>query len=285
MEHNTKRETRVKIVLARPHERIETTDEVIVERPLAVYLNGQEVITLLCASSHPKDLAVGFLRSQGLLDCPDDLDSVTAEKESYSVHVNLKGEVELLYETQIVTCGAVGLGHDDPKEGRAVRETRMVTSGAGRGVLFPGAVEDALKRRVVSELSIARATVFSLMEQLSTASALHRDTGGAHSAALADASGEMILFRDDIGRHNAVDAIHGHCFLEGIPLKDKILLSTGRITSEIVVKAVMMEVPILLSLNPASSLAVDLALGIDLTVAGSIKGGKMNIYSAPARIT
>ena len=138
---------------------------------------------------------------------------------------------------------------------------------------------------IESDLVISRATVFSLMEQLATASALHRETGGAHSAALADASGEMILFRDDIGRHNAVDAVHGHCFLEGIPLTDKILLSTGRITSEIVVKAVMMRVPILLSLNPSSSLGVELARSVDLTVGGSIKGGKMYIYSGRRRIT
>ena len=136
---------------------------------------------------------------------------------------------------------------------------------------------------VSSQLTVAPARVYELMKELNRLSDLYRETRGVHNSALAD-GGNILVFRDDIGRHNAVDKIRGACFLEEIPLGDKLLVTTGRMSSEIVVKVAKMGVPILISRSAPTSLALDLAERIGLTLIGYVRGDKMTVYTGKQRV-
>jgi FdhD protein len=160
---------------------------------------------------------------------------------------------------------------------------RAVTSGCGKGATFYHVLDSLHAGQVVSLVKVTPEQVYALMKELNRLSDLYRETGGVHNSALAD--GENILvFRDDIGRHNAVDKIRGTCFLEDIPIQDKILITTGRMSSEIVIKVARMEVPVLISRSAPTSLALDLADRVGLTLIGYVRGEKMTVYTGKQRI-
>jgi FdhD protein len=124
----------------------------------------------------------------------------------------------------------------------------------------------------------------ALMHELLRASDLYREAGGVHSAALATPE-RIVIFRDDIGRHNAVDKIHGECFLNDVPVDDKLLLTTGRVSSEILVKAAKLGVAILVSRSSPTDLALELAGRTGITVIGQVRGGGLTVFSGVQRVT
>ncbi len=126
--------------------------------------------------------------------------------------------------------------------------------------------------------------IYHLMKELNKLSELYRDTRGVHNSALATGK-EILIFRDDIGRHNAVDKIRGAAFLEDSPLSDKILITTGRLTSEIVIKVAKMGVPILVSRSAPTTLALDLAGRVNLTLIGYVRGERLSVYAGHERVT
>jgi FdhD protein len=130
---------------------------------------------------------------------------------------------------------------------------------------------------------VSVAQIQQLVHRLLRGSGLYQEAGGVHSAALATA-GDIVIFRDDIGRHNAVDKIHGECFLRRIPVEDKILLTTGRVSSEILVKAAKLGVAILVSRSSPTDLALELAGRTGITVVGRVRGGNLTIYSGEERV-
>jgi FdhD protein len=160
---------------------------------------------------------------------------------------------------------------------------RTVTSGCGKGATFYHLLDSLNAKIVVSDITITASQVQDLMGDLNRSSELYRETGGVHSCALADAE-KILVFRDDIGRHNAVDKIYGTCFLEDIPLEDKLLLTTGRISSEMTVKTARMGVSVLISRSAPTSLALDLAERLGLTVVGYVRGGRMVVYTGQHRV-
>jgi FdhD protein len=160
---------------------------------------------------------------------------------------------------------------------------RTVTSGCGKGATFYHILDSVSAKPVASDVVITVEKIRSLMAELNRMSDLYRETGGVHNSALADTE-RILVFRDDIGRHNAVDKIRGVCFLDDIPLQDKILVTTGRISSEIVIKAAKMEVPVVISRSAPTSLALDLAERIGLTLVGYVRGDRMTVYTGKERI-
>ncbi|MCJ7499425.1 formate dehydrogenase accessory sulfurtransferase FdhD [bacterium] len=238
------------------------TRSVVQEVPLTVFLNGKELITLLTTGDANRELALGFLLSEGFLQVKEDLKSIRVDDEAGTVEIELSGDLDLTEK---------------------LWGKRAVTSGCGKGATFYHILDSLHAKPVSSQLTVAPARVYELMKELNRLSDLYRETRGVHNSALAD--GEKILvFRDDIGRHNAVDKIRGACFLDEIPLGDKLLVTTGRMSSEIVVKVAKMGVPILISRSAPTSLALDLAERIGLTLIGYVRGDKMTVYTGKQRV-
>ena len=236
---------------------------VIKEMPLTVFLNRREFVTLLCIGNHLKELAVGFLHSEGILNSVDEIESIKLDEE--------KGVVEI--DT-----------HQKNLMAEKLFMKRTITSGCGKGSSFYN-VMDALKCKTIdSPIQISALQSLNLMRELHRLSQLYKETGGVHNCALA-VPDRILIFREDIGRHNAVDKINGECLLQGIKREDKILLTTGRVTSEILIKAGKMGIPILLSRSAATDLAVSMSQEIRITTVGYVRGDRFTIYTHPERIT
>jgi FdhD protein len=235
---------------------------VVNELPVTVYLNGKEIITLLASDDALEYLAVGFLKSEGLVERREEILAVEVDRSRTKVQVRAD--------------------RTDPLTERLF-EKRTVTSGCGKGTTFYHAL-DALQMKPVPPGPTVRAgQVRRLMTMLHRRSTLYRTAGGVHNAALCDAD-EIVIFRDDIGRHNAIDKIHGECFLEGLPAAGRLLLTTGRISSEILIKAGKLGVPFLVSRSSPTSLALNLADRAGITVIGQVRGGGLSVYSHPERL-
>jgi len=234
----------------------------IKEVPLTISLNNKEVVTLLCLGDHMRELALGFLGSEGFIERFSDIKSIKVDEE--------KGSAEL--ETFIENPLAAGLF-----------ERRTITSGCGKGSTFYNVIDAFKCKRIESDIKIQAAYLMGLMKRLHENSELYRDTHGVHNAALADLSG-ILVFREDIGRHNAVDKINGYSLLNNITLSDKILVTTGRVSSEILIKAGKMGIPIILSRSVPTALAVSIAEEIGITIAGFARGGSVSVYSHGERV-
>lgn len=237
-------------------------DLVVLETPFTIYLNGEELITLLCTPQKLDRLALGFLRSEGLLQSYDQVESLRVKEEEGLVEVELSG----------------GLSLAEKLYGK-----RTITSGCGKGTMFYSALDTLRSRQVNSQVKFDRRQIWSLMRLMHEHSALYKATGGVHGAALADHN-RVLFFFEDIGRHNAVDKIVGECLIGDIPLEDKALITTGRLSSEILLKSAKLFLPVLISQSAPTSLTVELAEQLNITVIGFARGLRMCVYTHPWRI-
>jgi FdhD protein len=256
----------IKYVVARKTIRGVSRDQVIAvinEIPLSIFMNGKEIVTLLCTGHHPGALAVGFLKSEGLLNEASRVVEISVDDEKGAVSITAEG---------------VSAKAEDPSV------KRTVTSGCGKGTMFYQAIDSLLTAKIRSSLTVTSEQVCQLMSQLSRRSSLYKETRGVHNVALATPE-SILLFRSDIGRHNAVDMICGECFLENIPLEDKLLLTTGRITSEILLKAARMRTPFVISRNVATFHSITVGQDIGITLIGDMRGDKFTVYAHPERVT
>jgi FdhD protein len=220
------------------------------------------LVTLLCAGHHLDELAAGFLHGEGFLQRRADLTKLEVDPVAGKVEVEISGDAPLANELWM---------------------KRTITSGCGKGSLFYYALDALLSKPVESSLRITPDQVLGRVEDLNRLSETYRRTHGVHNTALATPR-EIILFRDDIGRHNAVDMIVGHSFLNSVTLSDKLLITTGRLTSEILIKAAKVGIPVLVSRNTATTLAIKLALSLKITLIGYARAGKFTVYSGEERI-
>ncbi|HHW42185.1 MAG TPA: formate dehydrogenase accessory sulfurtransferase FdhD [Syntrophomonadaceae bacterium] len=237
-------------------------DPVVRETALTIYVNSKEFATLVCSPIDLEYLAVGFLCSEGVLVRREDLIEIAVDGKKGIACVEIRGE-----------------GPGD----RLVLK-RYVASSCGRSgvsVHFQG--DNAGLTPLTSSLRVDAATVSRLAGELQERSGIFRRTGGVHNAALA-CDGEILIFREDIGRHNTIDKIFGQCFLEEIPRDDKMIVYSGRISSEILLKVARMGVPVLISRSAPTDLAVRLADALNITVIGFARGNRLNIYAHPERI-
>jgi FdhD protein len=235
---------------------------VVKEQPVTLYLNGQELVTLLCLGQHLDELAVGFLHGEGFLERLGDMERLEVDVE--------KGRVD-------VTTRA------HPYLADRLWSKRTITSGCGKGSVFYSALDALLAKPVEGTIRLSPLQVWERVEELNRLSQTYRRTHGVHNTALAEPDG-IILFRDDIGRHNAVDMIIGYAFLHGISLQDKILITTGRLTSEILIKTAKVGIPVLISRNTATILAIELAGTLNVTLIGYARAGKCTVYTRQERI-
>jgi len=232
------------------------------EVPLTITLNGREVVTLLCTAKHPEYLAIGFLKSDAFISSPDQVTDLTVRDEGD----RLVAEVE--------TC-------HDPWKDRVME--RSITSGCGKGTNFGRNVATISKRRVGGDIQVSPEQILKLANELHDRSTLYNATRGCHNSSLCTPD-EMLLFREDIGRHNAIDMICGQCFLDNVAVEDKMIVSTGRIASEILLKVVRIGVPILVSTAVATSFSVELARKTGITLVGNVKKDSFWVYNDKGRI-
>ncbi len=240
----------------------DTTQWVIRERAVTLYLNGGEMVTLLCAGHHLDELAAGFFHAEGFISSPEEVIRIDVDESA--------GTVDFLTKKSAPLADLLW-------------QKRTVTSGCGKGSLFYYSLDALLSKPVVSDLRVTPRQVLERVEDLHRLSRTYRRTHGVHNTVLATPD-HVVLFRDDIGRHNAVDMIVGHVFLNNVPLSDKILVTTGRLTSEMLIKAAKVNIPVVVSRNTATSLAVELANSLGITLIGYARAGKFTVYSGRDRI-
>lgn len=234
-------------------------DNVASERKLRIFSKNKEILSLLCTPVMVRELVVGFGLSEGLLKGGDTSQTWCAER----IEMLWKDDRIEVYMPVEVPEAAVTL-----------------TSGCAKGVTF---IEDEQLPVIHDGFTISINAIFNLYREFQKKSELFKTTGGIHSAALCNEI-EIIAFADDIGRHNAVDKIIGYAFLENITMQDKILLLSGRLSSEIVNKAVKAGVPVLISRAAPTDMSIKIAKKHNITLIGFLRGLRLNIYSKPERV-
>lgn len=258
MEFNMENKVDVEIIKINGNSRDTIIDRVIREYPFTLYLNGQEIITLLCIPENLEELAVGFLISEGFLDSFEEIDKMDLDIE--------KGLIQIQ--------GNIG---EKPLRDK-LRGKRTITSGCGKGSSFYNVLDSSKSNRIEKIMGLMPGNVIQLMREFNSYSNLFNETGGVHSCALCSTA-EVLVHRDDIGRHNALDKILGWGHMNKQDFDDKLVLTTGRISSEMLIKTAKRGVPVVVSRSAPTSLAVDLARELNITLVGFARGNKMNIYT------
>jgi len=243
--------------------RSEVEDVVATEFPLTIILDNQELVTMLCTPKDLKYLAIGFLYSEGLIQNKAEIRKIILDDRKGVVRVETEGDKGVAREALF---------------------KRLITSGCGRGASFYSAADTTNQEKVVSEMKISAAEVFALAKEFQLRSQVYRATHGVHSAALCDTK-NILIFTEDIGRHNAIDKIFGQCLLEDLPIDDRMIITSGRMSSEIVLKVARRNIPIVISKSAPTNLAVDLAARLGVTLIGFVRGKKMNVYTDGWRVT
>ena len=241
---------------------INSEDTVVREVPVTVLLNGEEFVTLLATPTDLDCLAVGFLASEGLLQNKAELKNVLVDDVHGIVRVNTIAEIEGVHE---------------------LTTKRLITSGCGKGVSFYRAADVQEQILVKNECNATASRIVNLVKDFQQRSILYRETGGVHSAALCTPD-KILVFMDDIGRHNAVDKVFGECLLKRIPTDGMIIVTSGRISSEIILKVARRNIPVLVSRSAPTSLGVRTAHNLGVTLAGFVRGSRMNVYTHAERI-
>jgi FdhD protein len=229
----------------------EVDGEVVREQPLTVFVNGEKFLTLLCSPLELDALVVGYLWMERIIEELDDIRHLEISPVDGRAEVTLARPVTL------------------PTE-------RILTSGCGGGITFR--IDHRLFPRLSSTLRVRPEVLGLRMKDLFAAAVHYRASRGIHGAALSDGE-RLLLVAEDVGRHNAVDKIKGAALLRGIPTENRILLSTGRVSSEMLLKAARMGVPLVASRTSPTEMAVGLAEQLNVTVCGYVRGEGLNLYA------
>jgi len=239
-------------------------DEVVEESPLSIFLNEKRIVTLMCTPQDQKYLSLGFLFSEGLIKQKGQIKKVLFSAK--------KNEVKIFTKTV----------HKIPK---ITSEMSISTSGCGKGKSLQKIEDlDPLKDVLFNlDFTLSIDKIAELMTGLERKSSIFRLTGGTHSAGLADKN-RILFFNEDIGRHNAVDKVLGEGFSRKIALKDKLLISSGRVSSDILLKTGKVGISIVISRSAPTSLAIQIAQRLGITIVGFARGKRMNVYTYPFRI-
>ncbi|WP_291830951.1 formate dehydrogenase accessory sulfurtransferase FdhD [Marinobacter sp.] len=233
---------------------------VIEERPLTIYLNSQEIVTAMTIGDHPEYLALGFLLNQGMLKASDQVTGIDFDEELEVVVVRTAGVTDV--------------------ESKLEKKTR--TSGCAVGTVF-GDMMAGLEGLSLPDTPVHTSTFYDLSFQINHTPSLYMETGAIHGTALCQGR-EVLAYMEDVGRHNAVDKIAGWMHLNNVPAADKILYTTGRLTSEMVIKTSLMGIPTLISRSGFTAWGVDIAQQVGLTLIGRMRGKKFICLSGQHRL-
>ncbi len=240
-------------------EAIETS--VVVERPLTLYLNGQEIVTVMTLGDYPDYLAVGYLLNQNMLRQDDEITGIDYDEELQVVVVRTTRETD--YERKL--------------------EKKVRTSGCAQGTAFGDLMEKFDEVDLPADAVLRTSWIYALSKVINTTPSLYLEAGAIHGCVLCQGD-RPLVYMEDVGRHNAVDKIAGYMLLEGIRPADKIFYTTGRLTSEMVIKTVQKGVPILISRSGFTAWGVDLAREANLTLVGRARGRRFIALAGEGRI-
>jgi FdhD protein len=236
---------------------------VVGEVPLTLKVDGFEIVRLMTLGNQPEVLALGYLRNQGFIEKIEEIASVAVDWENETVNV--------------ATRRAAGISHY-----QAQPAIPTVTSACGQGTLFDRTL-DALYAHRFPKVRIRQSILYALLKEITQYNRIYRKAGTVHGCGLCSES-KLLMFVEDVGRHNAADTIAGRMWIEDIRGEDKILYTTGRLTSEIVLKTAQMRIPVLLSRSGITYLALEIARDLGLTVIGRAKGMRHLIYNGTENI-
>ncbi len=238
----------------------ETEISVVEERPLTIYLNRQEIVTAMTIGDYPEYLALGFLRNQGMLRADDVVTGVDYDDEIETVVV--RTERETSYEEKVQ------------------KKTR--TSGCAVGTVF-GDMMEGLEGLTLPQAEVRTSWLYALAKEINTTPSLYLEAGAIHGTVLCQQD-KPLVYMEDVGRHNAVDKISGFMFRHGLSAEDKILYTTGRLTSEMVIKTALMGIPVLASRSGFTAWGVEIARQVGLTLIGRMRGQRFVCLSGEERL-
>ena len=238
-----------------------TKIKVIIEKDLTIYLNNQEIVTLMTVGDHPEYLAIGYLLNQNMLKKTDKVKKIEYDNELKVVIVRTSRKTN--YEEKL--------------------KRKITTSGCAVGTVFGDVYDEILKNKIKSKKKIKHSWIYEISKKINLTPSLYLEAGAIHGCAIIE-NNNPIIYMEDVGRHNAVDKIAGYMFLKKIDGYNKIFYTTGRLTSEMVIKTVKMMVPILISRSGFTSWGVELAKKTNLTLIGRAKGKKYLVLSGENRI-
>ena len=245
--------------IAHDGSRIETS--VTVERPLTLYLNGREIVTMMTIGDYPEYLALGYLLNQNMLSMDEEVLGVEYEEDIQTVVVRTATETN--FEDKL--------------------KKKTLTSGCAQGTVFGDVMEKFVDAVLPKGTIIKASWLYALTKQINTVPSLYLEAGAIHGCALYEKN-KPLLYMEDVGRHNAVDKIAGYMYRHKITGADKIFYTTGRLTSEMVIKTVQMGIPILVSRSGFTAWGVDLARQVGLTLIGRAKGKRFVALAGEDRI-
>jgi FdhD protein len=237
------------------------------EHPLTLYVDKREILTLMTLGAAPEALAIGYLRNQRLIDRIEEIVSVQVDWEVGAVAVNTRH----------------GLKDLEAKLGK-----RTKTSGCGQGTVFGDLMEEIDSVRLPAGATLTRSTLYALLDRVRLHETIYKQAGAVHGCALAsndpaNGASEILYFVEDVGRHNAVDAIAGRMWLDRVEGGDKIFYTTGRLTSEMVIKAAQMGIPFLVSRSGLTQMGYEIAQKVGITMLGRATGKHFLLFTGGER--
>ena len=246
--------------------RIKTT-HIPGERPLTIYLDKREVVTLMTLGSAPEALVLGYLRNQRLVESPDDIASIQVDWETDSAAVKT---------------------HRSTVDIDALTSKRVVTTGCGQGTMFGGLIEEMAEIRLPDGPQLTQEAIVAQIDSIRVHDTIYKKSGSVHACAVFEREGadsvRLLHFIEDVGRHNAVDSISGLMWLADKPGKDLIFFTTGRLTSEMVIKGAQMGIPFLMTRSGMTLMGLELARKTNLTLLSRCSGKHFEIFNAPERV-
>jgi FdhD protein len=231
------------------------------EHPLTLYIDKREIVTLMTLGHAPEALAIGYLRNQRLVDSIDDIAAVQVDWETESVAVVTRSK----------------------KVPKSLGK-KTVTSGCGQGTMFGDLMEEIDSVKLRDDVRLTDADLFVLLEKVRKHETIYKQAGAVHGCALASTAGDILMFIEDVGRHNAVDAIAGRMWLDDIDGSDKVFYTTGRLTSEMVIKCAQMRIPFLVSRSGLTQMGHEIARKVGITMLGRASGRHYLAFTGKERL-
>ncbi len=241
---------------------VRAEDTVVREFALTLFLNSYEIITLMCTPSSLEYLAAGYLFSEGLIKEKDHIKDITIDIKKGLARV-------MTWKDGLVKSGIY------PK--------RLLAPKADRITSLPNGINIEKKAPITTKITIKKDQIYSLMDKFDLSPQIFMSTGGTHSTALCD-NKNFLLFSEDIGRHNAIDKIFGECILRDIQTDDRIIMTSGRVSSQTLNKVSKTNIPFVISKSAPTDLGIEISKHLGITLIGFVRGRRMNIYTHDWRV-